>query len=270
MKLFKMTIISFTILFAVIYFGIMAYMYAYQRSYTFHPSHDNPFDMDYKPFASFDYQSSGGLALRGLIKLPEQGKPTIVYFQGNAGHIGDRLFKTKYFLPHGYGFALVGYRGYSGNPGLPSEKGFYDDARAAIKALQARGIDLSDVIFYGESLGTGVATQMALEHQSAKALILEAPFTSTIDIGSAIYWYLPVKWLMKDRFESVKKIKKIKMPLLIVHGTNDVTIPYHFGEKLFDAAISPRKDMATIDGAGHGDLYDFKAGEAIYAFLERL
>ena len=254
----------------VIYLALVAFMYLFQRSFTFQPSKAHPFDSDTRPFTPFVYQTPMGMNLRGLYTPAQNGKPTIVYFQGNAGDIGNRLYKAKSFLERGYGFLFVGYRGYSGNPGQPSEQNFYEDARSAIKKLGEHGVGFNNIILYGESIGTGVATQMATELPQAKALILEAPFTSTTDIAKRFYWYLPVDWLLKDKFENDRKIASIKMPVLILHGTKDYTVPDRYGKKLFSYVTAPVKQFVSLEGAGHTDVYDFGAAEAIHAFLDRL
>ncbi len=254
----------------IAYLGVFAFMYMFQRNFTFQPSGVNPFNGEYKPFTPLVYQTPMGLNIRGLYMPAQQGMPTIVYFQGNAGSIGDRLYKTKTFLERGYGFALVGYRGYSGNPGMPSEQNFYEDGRSALKKLNEKGVRYEDMIIYGESIGTGVATQMATELPQAKALILEAPFTSTTDIAKRFYWFLPVGKILKDKFENDHKIAQIQMPILIIHGDKDRTVPMQYGEKLFSYATSPSKLFVSLKGAGHADVYSHKAAETIHAFLDNI
>ena len=263
--------IGYILLIAVVlYLSIVLYMYVFQRHFAFQPDRGSAFDSTHEPFVIYEYTSSDGLKLRGLMSAAQPGKPTIVHFHGNAGNLSNRLFKAAHYLPKGYGLVLVGYRGYGGNPGLPSEKGFYDDARTSIAYLQQQGVAIKDMIFYGESMGTAVAVQMATEYPDAKALILEAPFTSVVDVGAVYYWYLPVRLLMKDRFDSASKIGKVKMPVLILHGTKDQTVGYHFGKTLYGYVTSATKEFVTIEGGNHMDLYDFKAGETINAFLEKL
>jgi fermentation-respiration switch protein FrsA (DUF1100 family) len=252
------------------YVSLMGFMYVFQRHFTFQPSSSNPFQQDHRPFQSFTYKTPMGMNLRGLRLFAQTGKPTIVYFHGNAGHLGDRMFKADSFAPHGYGFVLVGYRGYSGNPGQASEQGFYEDGRTVINMLLAEGIKIEDIIIYGESIGSGTATQMATEYPKARALILEAPFTSAAEVAERIYFFLPVRKLMRDKFENDKKIASITMPLLVIHGTKDLTVVYRLGQKLFAKSKSRIKEFVTVEGAGHGDLYNFGAGDKIYAFLAKL
>ena len=256
-------------LIAVIYLSLIAFMYVFQRHFVFAPSSRNPFAAGHAPFQVLNYQTPAGLNLRGLYVPAKENRPTIVYFHGNAGNLADRIYKAQHFLDKGYGVALVGYRGYSGNPGQPTEQGLYEDGRAVIRQLEQSGVKEQDIVLYGESLGTGVATQMATEIK-AKALILEAPFTSTIDVGARVYWFLPVRFLLKDKFENLKKIGDLTMPIMIIHGTDDRTIPYAFGEKLFANVHSQIKEFVTLKGAGHADIYDFDAGNIINAFLAKL
>src|SRR5690606_22371938 len=120
-----------------------------------------------------------------------------------------------------------------GNPGQPSEKGFYEDGRAVVELLLKEGVRIEDIVFYGESIGSGTATQMAVEYPKARALVLESPFTSTVDVAKRIYFFLPVGRLMKDRFDNASKIGKIEMPVLIMHGDRDPTVPYYLGQRLY-------------------------------------
>lgn len=254
----------------IAYISIVGYMYFFQRSLVFHPS-GNPFNEPHQPYVPMVYETNFGLKLRGLWYPPQPGQPTIVFFQGNGGNIGHRLFKTNYFLKKGYGTALVGYRGYNGNPGQPTEEGLYTDARAAIRAVLNKGVREQDIILYGESLGTGVATKMATEFPHIKALILEAPYTTIVDVGAKRFWFLPVRKMMRDRFDNMSKIDKLNMPLLIVHGTDDGTIPHIFGVRLFEKSKASLKRMITVKNAGHNNLYEFQTvSDGIDDFLARI
>lgn len=252
-----------------LYLFILTLLYAFQRHLIFLPSNEDPFTHLEEPFQPFSYTTPDGLTLRGMWHPPRDDKPLIVYFHGNAGHIGNRLFKAKLFVARGYGIALVGYHGYDGNPGFPSENNLYDDARAAIAALKKQNFKNEQIVLYGESLGTGVATQMATEMPDIRALVLEAPYTSIVDVAQKRYWFFPVKWLIKDRFESKLKIGNLHMPILVIHGTSDFTVPYKFGQKLFGYITTDRKEFVSLDGAGHTNLFDFGAEEAVHAFLEK-
>jgi fermentation-respiration switch protein FrsA (DUF1100 family) len=249
-----------------VYVSLNGALYLLQRRLVFVPlgAPGTPAEADVPDMRVVRYQTGDGLMLEGWYK-PPAGRPTIVYFHGNAGHFGERAFKARYFMDRGYGFLLASYRGYAGNPGRPSEAGCYRDARAALDFLAREAVAPSDIVIYGESLGTGVATAMAHEYAAA-ALVLEAPFSSLVDVAARRYWWTPARWLLRDRFESARRIAAIDMPLLIFHGGRDRVVPLKFGKRLFTAALEP-KELRILPAAGHADLYDFGAAEVIEEFL---
>ena len=245
-------------LLVVAYTAVLVVMFVCQRDLVFKP-YGSPFTAPHAPFVPWQHETSYGLKTRGFWYPPQPGKPTIVFFQGTSTHLGHRLFKMVHYQQQGFGVGMVGYRGYNGNPGRPTENGLYSDARHAIKALKDKGVREQDMILYGESLGSGVAVQMALEFPHVKAVILEAPYTSVTDVAAWRYPFLPVRFLLRDRFDSLSKIKQLKMPLLIVHGTEDKRVPFIFGNKLYDAAQAPFKRLINIDKGGHHNLFNYPA-----------
>jgi uncharacterized protein len=162
---------------------------------------------------------------------------------------------------------MVGYRGF-GNPGSPSEDGLYDDAHAAIEAVIKQGLPENALVFYGESMGTGVATQMATEFD-ASALILESPYTSVPDVGADRYPMVPVHWILRDKFDSLSKIKDVHMPLLLLHGEDDDVVPTKFGKILFAAANDP-KQAEYVPDAGHNNVYNLHVQQVILSFIAKL
>ena len=136
-------------------------------------------------------------------------------------------------------FLIVSWRGFSGNKGKPTEEGLYEDARSAIRWLNSKGIKEKNIIIYGESLGTAVAIEVA-QNKNFAGIILEAPFTSMIDAGKDKYPFLPVKWLLKDKYESSKKIKNINSPILVMHGKVDSIVPFNMGKKIYELANQPK------------------------------
>ncbi len=207
------------------------------------------------------------LRLNSWLIFPEKSrkKTVLVFFQGNAGHAGHRIGKIKRWTDEGYGVVLAGYRGY-GNVGSPSEEGLYADARSIIDVLMAKGIPANSMVLYGESLGTGVATQMALEFDVA-GVILESPYSSMVDVAAHHYPWLPVRWLLKDRYDSISKLPHVRKPLLIMHGDRDIVVPLKQGMAMFGAANDPKR-FRQFPAAGHNDLYDFGAGSEVAEFLE--
>lgn len=254
------------------YGAVTLVMYLYQRQMTYLPGNETftPKEWDLDELQPLQVQTQGEPALTSWYRAPAMsGKPAIVFFQGNGAHLGYRNIKVKPWLKAGYGVLMIGYPGYNGNPGFPSEQGIYDTARAAIKKIIETGTDESHLVFYGESIGTGSATQMATEFPKAAGLILESPFTSLPDAGAYHYPYLPVRLLMRDRFDSCSKIKQIKMPLLLIHGEQDRIVPFKLGHELYEAANEP-KQAVFVPQAGHNDLYDWGVQGAVMAFLAKL
>lgn len=178
----------------------------------------------------------------------------------------DRMHKAHVYAEHGYGLILAEYPGYGGQAGSISEKRFYKSASLAMKWLSEKhGVE--NIVIYGESIGTGVATEMAKEYPKAKALVLEAGFSSAADVGQDIYPFLPVRYLMSDRYESAEKIPEIKMPIFMFHGDQDHVIPLKFAQKL-QAASNGHAELKIIKGAGHNNLYDFGAADLVMAFMQ--
>ncbi|MEG3617989.1 alpha/beta fold hydrolase [Magnetovibrio sp. PR-2] len=267
---------SFLIAIVVAYVAIAAYMYFAQRSMMYFPNEPRSRIADtlVPEMKEVFFTTEDGLDLFAWLKEPsDPTKPTIVVYHGNAGAIGDRDHKARRFLDAGYGVMLAEYRRYSENPGELSEQGIYADARAAIEYLKAQGLSNSQIVVYGESLGTGVATKMAAEFENKggplAGVVLEAPFTSTVDVAQARYPFLPVSVLMKDRYESIVRIGSISAPLFIAHGELDAVIRFKFAQRLFEAANEPKRGF-WVPEAGHDDLYEFGAGEAMIEFLDEM
>ena len=164
---------------------------------------------------------------------------TILFLHGNAGTLEDRIHKINHFKDIDINFLLLSWRGFSGNNGDPSEKGIYEDARSAVRWLKNKGVVEKNIIIYGESLGTGAAVEIAQNNDFA-GVILESPFTSMIDVGKTKYPFFPVRLLLKDKYESDKKIKNIKSPILILHGEVDRIIPFWMGKKMYKLANEPK------------------------------
>lgn len=217
----------------------------------------------------FPVSTADGISLSGYYWAPPSPEaPVIVFFHGNAQDTMFWLTLGEMYSRAGYGFLVAQYRGYGGNQGQPSEQGLYDDARAYLLALQQQGIALPRTVLMGFSLGSGVAVQMALENPSA-GLILLAPYSATVDIAAKQYWMFPVRILMWDQFRSADKIGAVPMPLLIVHGEQDDTIPINFAQVLFEKANAP-KSFIRLPEAGHNDLFAHGAMEYTVGFLHKL
>lgn len=254
----------------LIYLLVVGALYVFQRRMMYIPFGGVPDPVaagvpEMRPVA---LQTQDGLRLLAWWRpAREPARPVLVYFHGNAGHLGLRGHKLRPFLDAGLGVLLLAYRGYSGNPGRPTEEGLYKDARAALAFVRAAGVPPQRTALYGESLGTGVAVQMATE-QPVAAVILEAPFSAIADIASAHYPFLPVRLLLKDRFDSASKIGRVGAPVLIFAGGRDRIVPPRFARRLYDAAREP-KEFRILPEATHLDFYEYGAPRHVLDFLER-
>lgn len=146
------------------------------------------------------------------------------------------------------------------------------DARAGLAFLESAGVPPDETVLYGESLGSAVAIAVAAERADAgrpmTALVLEAPLSSVTDVAAYHYPWVPVRWLLKDRFEAVKRIADVHAPVLIVHGDADTVVPIRYAKALFEAARDP-KEAAFIPGGGHEDLSRFGLRRIVFDFLAR-
>ncbi len=262
MKLILLTI-------AGIYIALVAALYFFQRSVLFHPdpTRPEPADFGVGEMQAVTLDTEDGLRLLAWWSPPgDETLPVLLFFHGNAGHIGYRAEKLRPYLDRRWGVLLVTWRGYSGNSGQPTEAGLYADGRAALAFLAERGIPSSRQVAYGESLGTAVAVEMARKTKFG-GVILEAPFTSVADVAQAMYPFIPVRPLVRDKFASIEKIAEIHSPLMVIHGEADKVIPVSHGRRLYEAANEPKR-AHFVPGAGHNDLNGFGIGEEAAIFIE--
>jgi len=240
----------------VIFASVLFLMYVFQRHLIYFPDRHVP---DLKKFQAQDMvvvtlQTRDNIKLKSWYIPPKKNKPIVLYLHGNAGHIGYRMPLAREFIKSGLGLFLLEYRGYGGNNGSPTEKGFYEDSETALNYLVQQGVKPSKIALFGESLGTGVATKLASQHQFC-ALILQSPFTSLTSVSQYHYpWFILKPW---DQFNSLERIKKIHAPLLILHGTKDRIVPYAQALTLFQEANKPKK-MSTIENYDHNNLWNSK------------
>lgn len=214
--------------------------------------------------------TADGLTLQGwrVAARPMPGvassRRLVLYFQGNAAHRGRRGKQFTMLSNLGCEVLIFDYRGYGENPGRPSETGLNEDARAVWRyAVESLGYAPGEIVLFGESLGGGVATGLAAELCAAGTipggLILRASFTSLVDAARAHYPWLPVDWLLLDRFPSEQRLPRVTCPVLVLHGDRDQIIPFAQGERLFAAAPEraangvPRR-FVRLSNAGHNDI----------------
>lgn len=206
-----------------------------------------------------------GLQLLAWYRPAPSGRPVLAYFHGNGGSLADRIPRIRQFAETDWGLLFVEYRGYGGNPGAPSEAGFTADARGAMAFLRAN--DPAPVVVYGESVGTGVAARVATE-QPVAALLLESPYTSVAAIAQQLYWYAPVRLLMRDPFDLLPLMANVHAPVLVLQGAKDDLVPPAMGRTVFAAAHEPKQLWTAPDG-GHYDLMNFGAAEIAIRFVRK-
>ena len=224
-----------------IYILILVFLYFNQRNLLYHPNENNysgdKIAVDIKKVTIL---TSDNIELLGWYHEKNiKDFKTIIYFHGNAGSLENRIHKLNHFHEMNVNFLIIAWRGFSGNNGNPSEQGLYVDGKSAIDWLIKKGVDEKNLILYGESLGTGVATHLA-QNRSFAGVILETPFTSMIDAAKIFYPYIPVNLLLKDKFENYKKIKNVKLPILVMHGEKDQIVPFSMGKKIYEMANEPK------------------------------
>ena len=237
-----------------IYLALCAFMYFAQRSLMYFPDRARTLPADAGlPEAKEEklVTADGETIIVWHIPPRDETKPVVVYFHGNGGALNLRARRFAALASQGIGVAGVSYRGYGGSSGSPSEAGLIADGVAAYE-FAAKHYTAARVALWGESLGTGVAVAVASEAPVAK-LILETPFTSAAEVGASVYFFLPVRLLMKDQFRSDLRIQNVKPPVLILHGERDSVVPIRFGERLFGMIAGEKKFMRFKDGE-HYDL----------------
>ena len=252
------------------YILLLSVVFFFQRNLLYHPSVDNYLkDQVVKEPAEIEkvkITTDDKMDLIGWFYNQDLEKfKTILFFHGNAGSLENRTYKLNHFKDLNVNFLIIAWRGFSGNKGKPNEMGLYEDAESAVKWLNVKGIKEKNIILYGESLGTGVAIEVA-QNKYFAGIILESPFTSMVNMGKKYYPFFPVSFLLKDKFESHKKINNISIPVLIMHGTVDKIVPYDMGKKMYELANEP-KFFYSQEYGDHMIEYDEKLLLALKKFI---
>ena len=254
---------------AVRYFAIAFGLYAIQRRMLFPADTTRPdlARVGLAPLREVTLVTADGLHLLAWYLPPPPDRPVLAYFHGRGGNLSTRAERVRMFAAARYGLLMVEYRGYGGNAGHPSETGLATDARAAMEFLAAEGFGADRLVVYGKSIGTGVATRVASE-QTVAALVLESPYTSIRAIAARRYFFLPVRWLLRDPFDCLSRIGRVRAPILMLQGDRDTVIPPGLGRDLFEAAPEPKQIWAEPDGR-HENLMDVGAGQVVIDFIDR-
>jgi fermentation-respiration switch protein FrsA (DUF1100 family) len=262
-KITRASIISFAFFYVLLCFV----MWLIQSSIMYHSDTEigSPEAYGLAAFEDVRITAADGVHVHVWHKAAKQGYPTVVFFHGNAGNLAMRVQFFEAFASAGFGVVALDYRGFGKSEGTPSEEGFYDDARAALNyAMQTLHLPLSELVLYGESLGTGIAVQMATECDCA-ALVLLSPYTSMETLAKERYPWLPVHYLLRDTYNSLQKITQVHEPLLLMHGERDIIVPVEQGKTLFAKANNPKKAIYFPD-KGHTDLNMNETVKALVAF----
>ena len=251
------------------YVCVLALMYVFQRAMMYFPDPRRvaPADAGLPQAEEVTFASADGESLLAWYVAPREGKPLVLYFQGNAEGLPARVGRFTWLTADGTGLLALCYRGYGGSTGTPTEDGLIADAVAAYGFARAH-YPAGRIVLFGESLGTAVTVALAAGHEVA-GVILDAPFTSAAEVGAAAYPFAPVRWLMKDKFRSDERIGRVAAPLLVLHGEEDRIVPIRFGEKLFALAREPKRFVRFPQG-GHVNLDDFGAAKVVKEFLAGL
>ena len=270
LKKFRKNLLQLILIIFFLYFFVLVFLYFYQRNLLYLPNENN-YSQDK---ISVDIQkvkilTSDNIELLGWYHEKNlRDYKTLVYFHGNAGSLENRIYKLNHFKDMNINFLIIAWRGFSGNNGKPSEKGLYKDGQSALNWLYSKGIKEENIIVYGESLGTGVATHLS-QNKNFAGIILETPFTSMIDAAKRFYPYIPVSLLLKDKFDNKIKIKNVSAPVLIMHGEADQIVPFWMGKKIFNLANEPKYSYFTKYD-DHMMEYDDKLVLALKSFFDSL
>lgn len=259
-------VLKFILFFIVLIIGLIIFVRIFEKQMIFYPIKYPAGEWDTTQLGlsveDCFFTTTDNTKLHGWFTPVNNSNKVLLWFHGNAGNITHRLDNIILFQKYGISTFIIDYRGYGKSRGQPSEQGLYLDAGAAYNFLvQEKGIKAENIIIFGRSLGGGVATQLALERDCA-GLILESTMASVAAVARKVFPLLPSTAILQTRFDSIKKIRQIQVPVLIIHGTQDEILPYQQGQRLFEAANEP-KFFYPVPGAGHNNLYA-RGGDAYF------
>ena len=268
MKITKMTVFYIISFIIVVYLIILTVIYFSQRSLMYHPTENNYLDENKLNHKIEKIKIPSDFELSSWYFKKNANFKTLLFFHGNAGSLENRIYKLNDLSKLDLNYLIIAYRGFSGNQGAPSEEGLYKDARAAKYWLNLNNISDENIIVYGESLGTAVAIDLAKDHKFA-GIILESPFTSMVKLSRKYYPWAPTSLLLKDKYETDKKINKVFSPILILHGRKDNIVPFQMGEELFKKANNPKYNY-FIDNDDHMMDFNDNLVNSINKFISSL
>jgi hypothetical protein len=271
-KLLRLAIIA-----VVVYAAFVILLAVFQRRLIYYPSRDYegvPSDVS-RAYEDVTFHASDGVKLTGWFvphgSLDEAAGATALFFHGNAGNISHRLHTIDILHRIGFSVFIIDYRGFGKSAGKPSERGLYLDAEAAWAYLtESRGVPAERIVLIGRSLGGGVAIELA-SRKNPGALVVESTFTSLVDVAREHFRFFPVGLILREKYESIRKIGSVKCPVLILHGTDDELIPIAQGRALFEAANEPKRFIETPGGHNEaGFTYNLDYVEQMRAYLKEV
>jgi fermentation-respiration switch protein FrsA (DUF1100 family) len=259
MELIAWGAVIYALICAVVYFGNRAFIYFPD------PVRVAPAEVGLSDVEEVELMTADRVTLVGWYARAQKGKPTILYFHGNASNAANRAPRVDTITQDGFGLFYLNNRGYGGSGGKPSEEKNAADAIAAYDYLVGLGVPADTIVAYGESLGSGQAISLATK-RSLAAIVLESPLTSVIDVAKGSYFWLPLNLLIADTYNNEEHIRYVRAPVLVLHGERDGIIPVEMGMRLFRAANEPKR-LEIFPRGGHVDLFDHEAWEDTKRFL---
>jgi len=258
-------IIKILLGFVAIYGVIAAALFIFQRQFLYFPP---DFYLAPEAVGVSEMQAVSIDGITGFWSPPIDDKPVIMFFHGNGSAVYSNHDIFRDLIAGGYGVWSAGYPGYPGSAGQPNQSAIMQAAQAQYGALIARNIKPEDIIFFGTSLGTGIAAQLAQTNPPA-LLIMEAPFNSMLDMARGHMPMLPVRVLLKDQYRSDTALAGLDVPMIWLHGTADTIIPLAQGQKLYDGYNGP-KAAHIISGGQHTNLWGLGGKAIIMSALARM
>jgi fermentation-respiration switch protein FrsA (DUF1100 family) len=249
------------------YVAFVAVLFVKQRSMLFpipQTARTSPADADFPQAEEHVLATGDGEDIIAWHVAPRDNKPVVIFLHGNGDSLAWRVPRFRALSSDGTGLIAPSFRGYAGSTGYPTEAGLFNDADAAY-AFAAQKYPPERIVVWGFSLGTGPAVALAATHRIGK-LILEAPYTSIVEVAAPHFPYVPVRLLLRDPFHSDQRIADVRAPLLVMHGERDPVVPIKLGEKLYNLAHDP-KQMVRFPQGGHDNLDDFGAMDVVRSFL---
>jgi uncharacterized protein len=237
------------------YLILLVFMRLYEPKMVFFPDYPSRLEGDWHPLSldpeDISLTTSDGTKLHAWWISAPNAKFTFLAFHGNASNIANRTPTYEFLRGTPANVLAVEYRGYGHSEGKPSERGLCSDANTAYEYLvSTKRLNPESIISFGQSLGTAVAANLAA-HEKVGGLVLEAPLPSAPRVARRLFWFLPgLSLLVHSQFDTLSSVKRLKVPILVVHCTQDPVLPFQFGQEVYDAAPSPKRFL-PIDGPCH-------------------